>query len=76
MQLKEYDVAVFDVTLPDVSGIELLSCPVKYSPLFKIIVTDVSTRESGALAAENGADEYLVKPVAPSELLELVQSRF
>ena len=76
MQLKEYDVAVFDVTLPDVSGIELLKCPVKYSPLFKIIVTDVSTRESGALAAENGADEYLVKPVAPSELLELVQSRF
>jgi DNA-binding response OmpR family regulator len=76
MQTKEYDVGIFSLALPDMSGIELLKIPIKTLPMFKIVMTGVSTKEIGQLAADNGADEYLVKPVNPKEILELIKKQF
>ena len=75
MQAKDYDVGIFDVTLPDIDGIELLlKIPKKSSPMFKIIITGASSRDIGSFAAENGADEYLLKPVSPEEVLEIIRN--
>jgi DNA-binding response OmpR family regulator len=75
MQTKDYDVGIFDVTLPDIDGIELLlKIPKKSSFMLKIIITGGSSREIGSFAAENGADEYLVKPVSPEEVLEIFRN--
>jgi DNA-binding response OmpR family regulator len=77
MQTKDYDVGIFSITLPDISGIELLQkIPRKTTPMYKIVITSVSTKEMGSLAADNGADEYLVKPIDPEELIKLINNHF
>ena len=77
MQTTHFDVMIFDVTLPDISGIELLlKIPQETTPVFKIIISSISTKEIGRTAAENGADEYIVKPVNPKEILKLIKDRF
>jgi CheY-like chemotaxis protein len=77
MEAKDYEAAIIDITLPDMSGIELLqNIPRKNLGMLKIVMTDLPTKESGQLAADNGADEYLVKPINPQELLELLKNRF
>jgi CheY-like chemotaxis protein len=77
MQTKDYDVGIFSTTLPDISGIELLpKIPRKTTPMYKIVITSVSTKEIGSLAADNGADEYLVKPINPKELIKLIKNHF
>ena len=74
IQTRQYVAAVFDVTLPDISGTELLlKIPKKASQMLKIVMSGLSTREVGFLAADNGADEYLVKPINPLELLKLIR---
>ena len=37
--------------------------------MVKIVITGFSTVENGAKAADYGADDFLVKPVQPQELL-------
>ena len=70
---RNYDLALIDLKLPDIEGTELLlKIPKKTNKMAKIIVTGFSNVENGCRAAENGADEYLVKPVKPEELLKVV----
>ena len=70
---RNYDLALIDLKLPDIEGTELLlKIPKKANKMAKIIVTGFSNVESGCRAAENGADEYLVKPVKPEELLKVI----
>ena len=41
----------------------------------KIIVTGFSSEEVGKKAADYGADDFLVKPVQPAELIATVRER-
>ncbi len=73
IKLRDYDLALIDLKLPDIEGTELLlKIPNKTHRMARIIVTGFSTTENGCRAAENGADEYLVKPVKPQELLKVI----
>jgi two-component system response regulator MprA len=77
IRAKDYDAAIFDITLPDISGIELLQkIPKETSSMFKIVMAEFSAKEMGQLAADSGADEYLVKPVSHQELLKLLKDLF
>lgn len=70
------DIILLDLKMPGVDGFEVLR-QIKSQPLLKrvpvIILT--SSREEGdrALSYDNGANSYLVKPVAFAGLLEIVQ---
>jgi len=68
------NVLLLDVQLPDSNGIELLTTSDNHETV-KIIVTGFSTEEVGKKAADFGADDYLVKPVQPKELLDTIRDR-
>lgn len=71
---EKYNVYLIDVKLPDMEGTELLKV-INNPEGIKIIITGFSSQEVGSKAADFGADDYLVKPVKPEELIACVQDR-
>ena len=70
----EYDLIVLDVMLPGVDGFSVLSAlrKVKDTPVLMLTARDkIDDRVRGL---QSGADDYLVKPFAFSELLARVQA--
>src|SRR3989304_8052547 len=72
---KHYDVALIDIKLPDMEGTDLLLKLPKGPEMIKIVITGFSTIENGVKAADYGADDFLVKPVEPRELLSAIKER-
>ncbi len=70
----KFSVWLVDVKLPDMDGTDLL-LKMADSEAIKIIVTGFSTEEVGKKAADYGADDFLVKPVRPEELIATVRER-
>ena len=70
---EKFDVWLIDVKLPDMEGTDLLK--VSDSEAIKIVVTGFSSEEVGKRAADYGADDFLVKPVRPEELIATVRER-
>ena len=67
---KSYDVALIDIVLPDMSGLELLN---RIPPQTKkIMITGVASEENQRRAQDEGADAYLLKPVKPEKLLQMI----
>ncbi|MEO0854220.1 MAG: response regulator, partial [Cyanobacteria bacterium J06648_11] len=72
------DVLVLDVAMPDVSGIELcqvLRSDVRWEQLPAIFLTAREDGETRDRAFACGADDFLVKPVAPEELAQRILNR-
>jgi DNA-binding response OmpR family regulator len=73
--LEPYDVCVFDVMLPSLDGFELtrqLRARGKSFPILMLTARDAVRDRVAGLDA--GADDYLVKPFAPEELLARVRA--
>jgi DNA-binding NtrC family response regulator len=68
-QRRQFDVAIFDMQMPGMSGLELLE---KYKAQFPegevILLTGQGTIESAVQAMQLGAFNYLLKPFVMSEL--------
>jgi DNA-binding response OmpR family regulator len=75
MQKEKFDVCLVDVRLPDMDGTDLLLKLAGSPQTIKIIVTGYSSEETGKKAADYGADDFLVKPVKPDELIATVKER-
>jgi DNA-binding response OmpR family regulator len=71
----KFNVCIVDVKLPDMDGTELLLKIPNDPKTIKIIVTGFSSDEVGKKAADYGADDFLVKPVKPEELIVTVRER-
>jgi len=68
---KRPDLAILDLTLPDIGGIELCEKIRGHKELGRtpvIILTGRSQPDDKLSGFKAGADQYLVKPVAPTEL--------
>lgn len=64
------DVAVIDLGLPHVSGLEIIKAVRAAGRRFPILILTARTRWQDKVAGlEAGADDYLVKPFHPEELL-------
>lgn len=73
---QKYDIALFDLKLPDMEGTELLSRMEKDTrDTVKIMITGFPSLESGIQSLEHGAAAYLVKPVQPQELLTVIEDK-
>ena len=74
---NKYDLYVFDINVPDISGIELLESLREADDttptIFISALVDINTIAKGF---EVGADDYLKKPFFPEELLIRVKAKF
>lgn len=73
---NHFDVVLLDLRLPDMNGNDVLTRARKYlQHSVKIMVTGYPSLESGVRALDEGADAYLIKPVKPEELLNVVKDK-
>ena len=70
---KDYDVAICDVQLPGIDGVELLGRIRQTSPdTFVLIITAYATVENVVEAFHAGAHDYLIKPVIFEDMLHKI----
>ncbi len=59
-----YNLALVDIRLPDMDGVDLLTAMKDTTPkMVKIIVTGYPSLENAVEAVNKGADGYIVKPI-------------
>ncbi|MEI6165609.1 MAG: diguanylate cyclase [bacterium] len=69
-----YDVALLDLNMPEVSGLELLaSLRQTDSFIMPVVMTGYATKESAVQSLRQGAFEFIEKPVVPAELLAVIE---
>jgi DNA-binding NtrC family response regulator len=73
-ETRGFDVALCDVQLPGMDGLELLERLLKISPTtFVLLITAFATVESAVEAFQRGAHDYLMKPILLHEVLNKIQ---
>jgi two-component system response regulator AtoC len=73
-QGEEFDVALVDITMPGMSGLELLNRIKAASPQTEcIMVTAIDEARVAVDCLKSGAYDYLVKPISKEELLKSVR---
>jgi DNA-binding NtrC family response regulator len=71
-----YNVALLDVRLPDIEGIELLTKLHDTTPkMRKIIVTGFPTLQNAVAAVNQGADAYIMKPFDVEKMLLTIKEQ-
>ena len=71
-----YNLALIDVRLPDMEGIELLSKLNNTKPkMRKIIVTGYPTLQNAISAVNKDADAYVMKPFDVDKILQTIQEQ-
>jgi DNA-binding NtrC family response regulator len=75
-QETAYNIALLDIRLPDIEGIELLKLMKNNVPKTrKIMITGYPSMQNAISALNKQADLYLVKPVDVDKLLNLVREQ-
>jgi DNA-binding NtrC family response regulator len=71
---KFYNIALIDIRLPDMEGIELLTKIRDTTPrIRKIIITGYPTLQNAVDAVNKGADAYLLKPFDVEKVLQTIK---
>src|SRR5512137_2618975 len=71
-----YNLALLDIRLPDMEGVELLNLMKDNLPrIRKIMVTGYPSVQNAISAVNKRADAYLIKPVNVEKLLETVKEQ-
>src|SRR5690606_7677646 len=74
LRLQSPDLAILDLGLPDMDGIELLQQVRARHRFGLLIVTGRTDTHDRVMGLELGADDYLVKPFEPRELIARLRS--
>lgn len=76
LEAESYALALIDVKLPDMNGLDLLNKLRTIAPrMIKIILTGYPSDEDRISALDQGADYYLAKPVKPEILFEIIRTK-
>ncbi|MEM4406090.1 MAG: response regulator [Candidatus Methanomethylicaceae archaeon] len=71
-----YNVALIDIVLPDMTGIDLLTKLEERTPKTrKVIITGYASLDNAVKALNLGANAYLIKPVDPGELINIIKKQ-
>lgn len=74
IQMVKPDLVITDFMIPGMSGLELLKkTKEEYSEIIMIIMTAYGSQRIAVEAMKNGADDYVIKPFIPEELLLMVE---
>ena len=68
------DIVILDINLPDITGFEVLEEIRNFSNVPIIILTIRGDEMDKLRGLENGADDYMVKPFSPRELVARVKA--
>ncbi|MBP7736170.1 MAG: two-component system response regulator CreB [Spirochaetes bacterium] len=68
------DLVILDIGLPDISGFDLVKAIRKRSAMPLLVLTARSGEIDRVLGLELGADDYIVKPFSPRELVARVRA--
>jgi DNA-binding response OmpR family regulator len=71
---NNYDLAIVDLVLPDSDGLEITRHIKNESGIGVIILSGIGETTEKVVGLEMGADDYIVKPFEPRELLARVRS--
>ena len=71
-----FDLIILDLMLPDISGEEICKIIRKESNAYIFMLTAKSSLEERIKGLDLGADEYLVKPFSPREIVARVNALF
>lgn len=74
LQLKRPDLCIVDLGLPDIDGIELIRKVNEQANCGVLILTGRGQTIDRVMGLELGADDYVVKPFEPRELVARVRS--
>jgi DNA-binding NtrC family response regulator len=75
-QNTAYNIALLDIRLPDMEGVELLKLMKEATPRTrKIMVTGYPSMQNAITALNKNADAYLIKPVNVEKLLNTVKEQ-
>jgi len=73
---KAYNLALIDIRLPDMEGIELLTRMKDTTPkMRKIIITGYPTLQNAIEAVNRGADVYIMKPFDMDKVLVTIKEQ-
>jgi DNA-binding NtrC family response regulator len=73
---KFYNLALIDIRLPDMEGIELLTRVKDTTPkMRKIIITGYPTLQNAVEAVNRGADAYIMKPFDVEKVLKTIEEQ-
>jgi len=71
-----YNIALIDIRLPDMEGIELLTKMRDTTPrMRKIIITGYPTLQNAIEAVNRGADAYILKPFDVNKVLATIKEQ-
>lgn len=73
---ETFDLVILDLMLPDISGEEICAKIREKSSAYVFMLTAKSSLDERIKGLEIGADEYLVKPFSPRELMARVNALF
>ncbi len=72
---KEWDLFIFDIMLPGKDGFQLLKIAKKHHKFIPVIMfTALKAREKKIMAYDNGADDFINKPLHKWEFLSRIRS--
>ena len=71
---EEPDIVILDIGLPDIDGFEVCSRIRDFSDVPIVMLTVRDNREDVIKGLELGADDYIVKPFKPEELLARINA--
>lgn len=70
---QEYDVALVDLKMPGIGGVELIGMLRELRPVARyIILTAYASLDTALAAIQNQVYDYLIKPFSPDELIHVV----
>jgi len=73
---KFYNIALIDIRLPDMEGIELLTRMRETTPrIRKVIITGYPTLQNAVEAVNRGADAYIMKPFNMDKVLATIKEQ-
>ena len=74
LKVKEYDVVLTDIIMPKITGIDLLATIRETSSTLQVIImTGEPSVNTAIMAVQNGANDYLTKPIRKDDLIKAVQ---
>jgi DNA-binding NtrC family response regulator len=73
---KFYNIALIDIKLPDMDGVELLTKIKETKPkMRKVIITGYPTLQNAVEALNMGADAYIMKPLDMDKMLATIKEQ-